>query len=69
MALHVKSSSSGNPANSLVSVRHASATSGQKRLIRLRAAANDNPSPHLRWIAWLSAVLAITVVIVLASTV
>jgi hypothetical protein len=67
MALHVKSTSSGNPASNFVSVRHASATGGQRRLIRLGPAANDNRSSHIRWVAWLTTAVSIAAVIVLAS--
>jgi hypothetical protein len=67
MALHVKSTSSGNPANHFVSVRHASATGGQRRLIRLGPAANDNHSSRTRWVAWLITALTIAAVIALAS--
>lgn len=67
MALHVKSATSGNPARNFVSVRHASATGGQRRLIRLGPAANDNRSPRIRWMAWLTTAATIGAVIILAS--
>jgi hypothetical protein len=67
MALHVKSASRGNQASNFVSVRHASATGGQRRLIRLGSAANDNRSPRIRWMAWMTTALAIAAAIALAS--
>lgn len=67
MALHVKSTSSGNPVSNFVSVRHASATGGQRRLIRLGPAANDNRSSRVRWMAWLTTAMTIAAVILLAS--
>jgi hypothetical protein len=53
MARHLKSANVGSPA-SFVSARHASATAGQKRLIRLGRAANDNQAPHSHWLAWVA---------------
>ena len=67
MALHVKSTSSRNPASNFVSVRHASATGGQRRLIRLGPPANDNRSPRVRWMAWLTTAMTIAAVVLLAS--
>lgn len=67
MALHVKSTSSRNPASNFVSVRHASATGGQRRLIRLGPAANDNRSSRVRWMAWLTTAMTIAAVVLLAS--
>jgi len=65
MARHLKSANSGSPAN-FVSARHASATAGQTRLIRLGRAANDNQAPHPHWLAWLGAVALAAAIIALA---
>lgn len=48
MALRVRSTNSGNPAN-IVSARHARATGGDKKLIRLGRPANDNRAARNRW--------------------
>ena len=63
MARHLKSANSGSPA-SFVSARHASATAGQTRLIRLGRAANDNQTAHPRWLLWLgAAALAVAIIL------
>ena len=67
MARHLKSANNGSPAN-FVSARHASATAGQTRLIRLGRAANDNQAPHPHWLAWVG-VAALTAAIVLLALV
>jgi hypothetical protein len=64
MALRVRSTSNGNPAN-IVSARHASATGGEKRLIRLGRPANDNRAAHHFWTTWV-ALAAIAVGIAVA---
>lgn len=61
MALRVRSTSNGSPAN-IVSARHASATGGEKRLIRLRQPANDNRPERNRWTRWIALAALVSVV-------
>lgn len=65
MARHLKSANSGSPAN-FVSARHASATAGQTRLIRLGRAANDNQAPRPHWLAWVGIAALTAAIIILA---
>ena len=65
MARHLKSANSGSPAN-FVSARHASATVGQTRLIRLSRAANDNQAPHSTWLAWIGAAAIVAALVLVA---
>jgi hypothetical protein len=67
MARHLKSANSGSPAN-FVSARHASATAGQTRLIRLSRAANDNQAPHSTWLAWIGAAAIVAALTLIALT-
>ncbi len=67
MARHLKSANSGSPAN-FVSARHASATAGQTRLIRLSRAANDNQAPHSTWLAWIGAAAIIAALLLVTLT-
>jgi hypothetical protein len=67
MARHLKSANSGSPAN-FVSARHASATAGQTRLIRLSRAANDNQAPHSTWLAWIGAAAIVAALLLVTLT-
>ena len=53
MAVQVRSTNAKRPAN-ILSARHAMATGGETRLIRLGKPANDNHNFRQRRIGWLS---------------
>lgn len=68
MARHLKSANSGSPANFVSARRHASATAGQTRLIRLSRAANDNQAPHSTWLAWIGAAAIVAALLLVTLT-
>jgi hypothetical protein len=62
MVRHVRFANHENPAR-LVSMRHASATVGQTRLIRLARPANDNRTPRSRWVPLTATALTLLILV------
>jgi len=62
MARYLKSANSERPTR-YVSARHASATAGQTRLIRLGRPANDNRAARSRWVPVTAAALTLAIVL------
>jgi hypothetical protein len=62
MARYLKSANNERPTR-FVSARHANATAGQTRLIRLGRPANDNRAPRSRWVPVTAAGLTLAIVL------